>query len=88
MTDFFSGATGMACLVAAAFFFRFYRDTHDRLFLVFGIAFGVFAVNRMILTALEEGHEATTWVYTSRLIAFGLILVAIIDKNTSSKDRT
>ena len=81
IVDFIDGATGFACVVAALFFFRFYRESADRLFLIFGLAFSVFAANRLILAVLEEGHEAATYVYVSRLIAFLLILAAIVDKN-------
>jgi hypothetical protein len=84
MTDFLNGATAMGCLVAALFFFRFYRQSTDRLFLFFGLGFSIFGINRFALTLLEEGHEASTYVYLSRLLAFVLILFAIIDKNRKS----
>jgi len=71
----------MACFVAAMFFWRFYRQSRDRLFLFFGLGFTIFAVNRLVLELLEEGHEAATYVYVSRLIAFMMILYAIVDKN-------
>lgn len=81
MTDFINGGTAMACFVAALFFLRFYRQSRDRLFLFFGLGFSVFCVNRLVLALLEDGHEATTYVYISRLLAFLMILYAIIDKN-------
>lgn len=84
MTDFLNGATAMGCLVAALFFFRFYRQSTDRLFLFFGLGFSIFGVNRLVLALLEEGHEASTYVYLSRLLAFVMILLAIIDKNRKS----
>ena len=81
MTDFLAGVTAMASFVAAAFFLRFWTGSRDRLFLIFGIAFAVFGVNRILLTLLEEGNEASTWIYLSRLLAFVMIIVAILDKN-------
>ncbi len=81
MIDFLNGATALACLVVGAFFWRFYHQGKDRLFLIFALAFWVFSANRIILALLEEGHEAALYVYVSRLIAFVLILLAIIDKN-------
>jgi hypothetical protein len=81
MIDFLNGATAMGCAVAALFFFRFYSQSTDRLFLFFGLGFSIFGANRLVLALLEEGHEASTYVYLSRLLAFVLILFAIIDKN-------
>ena len=43
------GAVAMASFVAALFFIRFWRDTGDRLFLLFAIAFGADAITRSIL---------------------------------------
>lgn len=70
----------MACLVAAMFFFRFYRDTRDRLFLWFGISFFVEGVNRS-LAALQilQPDEAPLY-YGIRLLAYLLILWAIAEK--------
>lgn len=86
MIEFIAGATAMASLAVGWNFLRFFRSTDDRLFLIFSIAFFVFAANRVILSALDEGHEATTYVYMSRLLGFVLILIAIIDKNRSHPD--
>lgn len=84
MIDFLNGGTAMGCAVAALFFFRFYRQGADRLFLFFGLGFSVFAVNRLVLALLDEGHEASAYVYLSRLLAFVVILYAIVDKNRSA----
>ena len=81
MTDFIDGATAMACVVAALFFFRFYRQASDRLFLFFGLGFSIFGANRLALALIEEGSEASTYIYLSRLLAFLMILYAIVDKN-------
>ena len=81
MSDFLVGATGMGCLVVAAFFLRFWRGTGDRFFLLFALGFAAFAVNRWVLAALDEDAEARIGVYVVRLLAFVLILVAVVDKN-------
>jgi hypothetical protein len=87
MIQFIAGASTVASGVIALFFLRFWRDTGDRLFAIFSLAFAVFAANRIVLTVLDETDEARTYVYLIRLAAFALILVAIIDKNRGS-DRT
>jgi Family of unknown function (DUF5985) len=83
--DFVSGASALASAVIALFFLRFWFDTRDRLFWMFSLAFAIFAVNRAVLTVLDETDEARTFVYLIRLAAFLLILVAIVDKNRSSE---
>jgi Family of unknown function (DUF5985) len=82
--EFVSGATMVAALVIALFFLRYWRQTRDRLFLMFAGGFFTFALGRLILAFLEEDDEGRVWVYTFRLLAFALILAAIIDKNRSS----
>src|SRR5688500_1685217 len=49
MMLFLHGATSMGCIVAALYFLRFWRDTRDRLFVLFSIAFAVLAANRAAL---------------------------------------
>lgn len=83
--QFMSGASVMACLVIALFFLRFWRRTRDRLFAIFSLAFTVFAGNRLALTFVGEESEARPWLYLVRLAAFVLILVAIVDKNASTR---
>ena len=87
MTDFLLGATTFGCLAAAVFFLRFWRDTGDRFFAWFALAFTVFAANRFVLLFLDEDAEARTWVYLVRFVAFGLIAFAILDKNRADGAR-
>jgi hypothetical protein len=81
MTEFVLGATAMGCLAAAVFFLRFWRDTHDRFFGLFALAFTAFAGNRIVLVAMDEADENRPLAYLVRLAAFVVILIAIIDKN-------
>jgi Family of unknown function (DUF5985) len=81
MEDFLSGASAVAAAAIALFFLRFWRETGDRFFVLFAVAFAVFAVNRSVLAALDDETEARTIVYVARALAFGVIIVAIVDKN-------
>jgi hypothetical protein len=83
--NFSMGATCALMLVAALVFLRFYRKSQDRLFLFFSAAFGILGVNRMFFVLVEAPDEARTALYVVRLVAFGLILYAIIDKNRAPK---
>jgi hypothetical protein len=79
--DSVSGGTMVAALVIGLFFLRYWRQTQDRLFLMFAGGFFTFSLSRLILAFLEEDDEGRVWVYALRLVAFALILAAIIDKN-------
>jgi len=76
---FIAGASGALSSVAALYFGRFWRQSHDRFFAYFALAFALLAANRIALVAVDQEHAA--WVYVFRLAAFVLILIAIVDKN-------
>ena len=78
---FLRGALFMGCGVAALFFVRFYRQTQDRLFLLFAAAFGVLGFNWATLALYRVADEARHYAFAVRLIAFALILWGIVDKN-------
>ncbi|HYC33833.1 MAG TPA: DUF5985 family protein [Gemmatimonadales bacterium] len=76
-----SGAILMGYLVAGLFFLRFWRDTRDRLFVIFAVAFVLLGVQRVALVLTRDMLESQTGLYVIRLFAFLLILGAIVDKN-------
>ena len=75
------GALAMGTFVIAVIFLRYWRDGGDRFFLYFALSFFVQAVNRVALALSVSPQEGTPWQYGVRLLAYLLILVAIIDKN-------
>jgi len=79
--DFLAGAITLGYLAASLFFIRFWRNTGDRLFIAFGVAFVLLALNQFIATYLEAGDERTVYAYALRVAGFILILGAIIEKN-------
>jgi len=81
MKDIISGALVMGYCVAALHFLRFWKGTQDRLFLVFGIAFFLLAVQRLALSLTPDAASYAISFYGLRLTAFLLILGAIVDKN-------
>jgi hypothetical protein len=85
MFTFISGAVAMASLVAALFFLRFWRQTRDRFFLLFSLAFALDALTRLVLALIDIASEQEPFYYLARLAMFGLILVAIIDKNRTAR---
>jgi len=83
MIEFLSGAVTMGFLVASGFFMRFWRRTADRLFLAFGVAFLLLALNQALAQWLGAADERLGYTYLLRVLGFVLILAAIIDKNLS-----
>lgn len=79
--DFLSGAITMGFLVAGFFFLRFWKRTHDSLFLAFAAAFWLLGLGQALLTFTEFPVEERSWLYLLRLAAFSLILVSIWRKN-------
>jgi peptidoglycan/LPS O-acetylase OafA/YrhL len=77
-----AGILTMGYLVAALFFLRFWRRTHDRLFMCFAGAFALLAVQRVALVIAADWMEDAPWLYLIRLTAFVLIVFAIVSKNT------
>ena len=84
IVDFLAGAVTLGFCVAGAFFLRFWRRTHDRLFLAFAAAFLLLALNQVLAAFLGASDELTPFTYVLRVFGFVLILLAIIDKNVSS----
>jgi hypothetical protein len=81
MIEFFSGAVTLGFLVAAGFFLRFWRQTADRLFLAFAVAFVLFALNQALASWLTVVIEPASLIYALRVLGFIIILGAIVDKN-------
>lgn len=78
---FLLGVIVTASLTAAGFFWRFWRQTRDGLFLAFAAAFLIEGVNRMAFLLLEKPNEGSPVIYMVRLVAFLLLLGAIVAKN-------
>jgi hypothetical protein len=81
MDKFIMGAIAMASWVVGLYFFRFWRETRDRLFAIFGLSFWLLGLTRLGLVYSEKVTEGHTIYYVVRLIAYLLILIAILDKN-------
>ncbi|MBC7818922.1 MAG: hypothetical protein IAG10_18700, partial [Planctomycetaceae bacterium] len=69
------GATAMASAMAGLFFMRFWFKTHDRLFLLFAIAFWMMTANWLGVALFRRDEANVALLYIIRLAAFLLILV-------------
>jgi hypothetical protein len=77
----FSGAVAMASFAAMLFFLKSWRQTLDSFFLLFAIAFGIDTIARLILGLTRVSDEIEPFFYCARLLTFGLIILAIVQKN-------
>lgn len=85
MPDLITGMIAMASLIIGLFFLRFWRNTKDRFFLYFALSFGIEGVHRIVTTLTFDEHEDSPLHYLVRLLAYGLILWAILEKNMPSR---
>jgi len=81
MTEFLDGAAFAGLLGVAVWFLRSWSDTRDRLLLAFAVAFGILAVNRILIAALDRPEQTATELYAIRAAAFILIIAAIVGHN-------
>jgi hypothetical protein len=71
----------MASWVVGLLFLRYWRKSRDRLFAIFAVAFWVLSLHWIGLAIAQPSDETRHYLYLFRLVAFLLILWAIVDKN-------
>src|SRR3569832_2958813 len=85
MNQFLVGAILMASLVIGLFFLRFWKSTGDRFFVYFALSFLIEGFNHLLL--ISPGHNGECFIYYGlRVLAYGLIVVAILRKNRGPKN--
>jgi hypothetical protein len=77
---FLTGGISLASFVVALFFLRFWRATRDPFFIYFSLSFALEGVSRGA-SAFMQVSETNAMFYGIRVIAYGLIIVAIWQKN-------
>jgi len=68
---------------AGVFFLRFWRQTRDRLFLFFALAFWILVADWTSRELVTPSDETRHYFFLLRLAAFVLIIAGIVDKNRS-----
>ena len=79
------GGIAVMSLFVGLFFYRFWHNTRDRLFLYFAWAFWLEGANRAILALVPQASEHEPVFYLFRLLSYLLIILAIWQKNRSRK---
>ena len=85
MVEFLSGVIFAGGLTATLFFLRFWRETGDRFFLLFALSFWIEGANRFMLARYVGPNEDAPIYYLVRLVAYGLIIAAIVMKNRGAR---
>lgn len=75
------GGIAVASAVAGLFFLRFWKATGDRLFTFFALAFFLQSFSRVLMAISAVSSDEHPAIYLIRLIAYGLIIAGIVDKN-------
>ncbi|MGZ3183100.1 MAG: DUF5985 family protein [Telluria sp.] len=84
---YLQGMIAMASGVIALFFVRFWHSSRDRFFLWFALSFLIEAGHRTYLGLELSAREDTPWHYLLRVLSYGLILLAIWEKNRPARGR-
>jgi hypothetical protein len=81
--EFFAGFQAAGFLVCALFFLRFWTRTRDSLFMAFALAFALLSAQQALTIFLGLPEEDRSWIYLLRLLAFSILIVAILRKYIS-----
>lgn len=80
------GALAMGSIIVALFFLRFWKNTRDSFFIYFTAAFALEGISWILFL---DHHQRVNdpVIYSIRLLAYLLILIAIIGKNKQAAKR-
>lgn len=84
MNQFLAGVLAALSVVAAVFFWTFWRRTRDTLFGAFCAGFAVFGIHWSLLGILNPSSESRHYLYAVRFVAFALIIAGVVVKNRRS----
>jgi uncharacterized membrane protein len=76
-----TGALIMGHVIAALFFVKFWRRTGDRLFLAFAASFLLMGLVPLLTNLMHVPREEQSPFYLIRLVAFLIIICAIVAKS-------
>jgi hypothetical protein len=86
--QFLYGGLTTLCILVGFFFLRFWHTQRDPFFLWFMVAFWSIGASWGVHLIYATSEETGANVYVFRLVAFVLIIVAIVDKNRRAASRS
>jgi hypothetical protein len=78
---FLLGIATSGCWAIGLLFLRTWHTTRDCFFLLFSLAFWMLSVTWMSIAVLAPEAESRHYFYVFRLVAFALIIGAIVERN-------
>ena len=87
LNDFLSGAIVMGFAVAALLFLKFWQRSREGLFLAFAASFLLLGITQALLTLSGIPVEERSSLYLIRLVAFLLIIAALLWQNRKRSRR-
>ena len=81
LVPFLQAVGATAAFINGVFFWRFWQESRDLLFVMFALAFWLLGASWAILAVFNPTGESLPYVYALRLLAFLLIIGAIAQKN-------
>ena len=75
------GALSMGCAIVGLFLLRFWRQSCDRLFVFFAMAFWLLGLHWLGLAVVNPWIESRHELYLVRLAAFLVLVLGVVDKN-------
>lgn len=85
--NFIAGMVTLGYVVAGLFFLKFWERSRDALFVIFAAAFWLLALDEALLSIVALPPAQESWLYVLRLAAFGLIAIAIVNKNLRGRTK-
>jgi hypothetical protein len=81
LASMLTGALVTACALAGLVFLRFWKSSHDPLFVWFALSFWLQGGQWLASALVGEHSEQAPWQYLLRLLAYGLLGFAIVQRN-------
>lgn len=81
LSTFLSGIHMATFAAAGLFFLKFWKGSRDQFFLLFGLACWLLSVERVFEIFASSDYNVRSPLYLFRIVAYGLMLWAIIRKN-------
>jgi hypothetical protein len=82
---FFGGAIVFGYALIALYFLKFWKRTRDPFFGYFSLAFLILGIGRIVEAIVRSNQAEAPVVYLFRLLAFLIIIFAIMHKNLAAK---
>lgn len=82
---FMQGFSACGAWTGGLLFLRFWRQSHDPLFVFFAVAFWLLGLSWALLALTNPTAEARPYIYAIRLVAFVLIIAAMVVKNRGAR---